>query len=343
MRNAAPYLIYLAVVARTAGWGQDSFPVPLPVWILLIAFGLILATEPLLTRRLAWYPRLYALAQSGIVIAMLYIASIMDVLTMLFFPISFQVVFYFRERIGFTWIGVFSLAMAGMFLFGLELGPGILMILLGTALNLLMGSYASLIRRTEESRRGNQRLLAELQAAYRALKDSAAREEQLAAASERRRLVRELHDSLTQTLFSMNLTVQAAQLSDNKKASLLRMQELSRSALAEVKALVGANLNRASAADELVPALRQLVEERRSRDGLQIELEAVGAERLSPDSRRRTCIASPRRPSTTSPGTPVRAGFPCGCGSTRGRRTWKWKTPAAGSRRPRRTVCTASV
>jgi signal transduction histidine kinase len=276
MRNAAPYLIYLAVLARTAGWGQDSFPVPLPVWILLIAFGLILATEPLLTRRLAWYPRLYTLVQSGIVIAMLYIAPIMDVLTMLFFPISFQVVQYFRERIGFVWIGVFSLAMAGMFLFGLELGPGVLMILLGTALNLLMGSYASLIRRTEESRRGNQGLLAELQAAYRALKDSAAREEQLAAATERGRIVRELHDSLTQTLFSMNLAVQAVQLSEEKRASLLRLQELSRGALTEVKTLFGADLNRASAADELVPALRQLVKERRTRDGLQIELDATG-------------------------------------------------------------------
>jgi signal transduction histidine kinase len=280
MRNYAPYLIFIAVLARTAGWGVDSFPVPTPVWILLIVFGVILATEPFVTRRLAWYPRLYALVQSGLVIAMLYTAPGMDILSMLFFPLSFQAVQYFGERIGFAWIGVFSLAMAGTFFFGMEPAPGILMILLGTGSNVLMGSYAGLIRRTDSSRRGNQKMFAELQAAYRALKDSAAREEQLAAGKERRRLVRELHDSLTQTLFSMNLAVQAAQLSSEKKVSLIRLQDLSRSAAAEVQTLVGANPPRTAAADDLVPALRQLVEERRTRDRLKIELEISGAKDL---------------------------------------------------------------
>ena len=280
MRNYAPYLIYLAVLARTAGWGVDSFPVPAPVWILLIVFGVILATEPFLTRRVPSYPRLYALIQSGLVIGMLYTAPRMDILSMLFFPISFQAVQYFGERIGFAWIGVFSLAMAGTFFFGMELAPGILMILLGTGSNVLIGSYAGLIRRTDLSRRGNQTMFAELQAAYRTLKDSSAREEQLAAAEERRRLVRELHDSLTQTLFSMNLAVQAAQLSADKRDSLIRLQELSRSAAAEVQTLVGAGPARAPAAAELIPALRQLVEERRSRDKLSISLEVTGAEDL---------------------------------------------------------------
>ncbi len=280
MRHYAPYLIFIAVLARTAGWGVDSFPVPPLVWILLVVFGAILATEPVVTGRLAWYPRLYALVQSGLVIAMLYTAPGMDILSMLFFPLSFQAVQYFGERIGFAWIGVFSLAMAGTFLFGMEPAPGILMILLGTGSNALMGGYAGLIRRTDSSRRANQKMFAELQAAYRALKDSAARETQLAAGVERRRLVRELHDSLTQTLFSMNLAVQAAQLSSDKKASLIRLQDLSRSAAAEVQTLVGAGPARSPAADELIPALRQLAEERRTRDRLTINLEITGTKDL---------------------------------------------------------------
>ncbi|MGB7540073.1 MAG: sensor histidine kinase [Anaerolineales bacterium] len=280
MRNYAPYLIYLAVLARTAGWSEDSFPVPLPVWILLSVFGLLLVTEPVISHRVQGYPRLYALAQSGLVIVMLYLAPTMDILTMLFFPLSFQVVQYFHERIGFIWIGVFSLAMAGTFFFGMELGPGILMILLGTGMNLLIGSYASLIRRTDSSRLENQRMFDELQGAYRRLKDSAAQQEQLAAEQERHRLVRELHDSLTQTLFSMNLAVQAAQLSAEKGASLNRLQELARSAAGEVQTLVGAYPARAPAADELVPALRQLVEERRARDRLEISLEVSGRKAL---------------------------------------------------------------
>jgi signal transduction histidine kinase len=281
MRSFAPYLVYFAVLARTAGWGVDSFPVPLPVWIFLAAFGLILVTEPFITRRIPRYPRLYAIAQSGLVVAMLYTAPRMDVLTMLFFPLSIQAVQYFGERIGFAWIGVFSLAMAGMFLFGLELGPGILMIVLGTASNALMGGYAALIRRTDAARQESQSLLAGLQAAYRTLKDSAAREERLAADAERRRLTRELHDSLTQTLFGMTLAVQAAQLSPDKGGPLRRLQELSRSAAAEVQALVGAEAQRAPAADALVPALRRLIEERRERDRLAITFGATGEEPLT--------------------------------------------------------------
>jgi signal transduction histidine kinase len=280
MRNYAPHLIYLAVLARTAGWGEDSFPVPIPVWILLIAFGVILAAEPILTRSRPGYPRLYALVQSLLVVAMLYTAPKMDILSMLFFPLSFQAVQYFGDRVGFAWIGGFSLAMAGTFFFGMELGPGILMILLGTGMNLLTGSYAGLIRRTEDSRRANQTMFAELQAAYRSLKDSAGQQEQLAAAVERRRMVRELHDSLTQTLFSMNLAVQAAQLSDDKRASLMRLQDLSRGAAAEVQALIGPFPARSPAADELVPALRRLVDERRIRDKLPITLEVSGEKTL---------------------------------------------------------------
>jgi len=285
MRNFAPYLIYLAVLARTAGWSQDSFPVPRPVWVLLIVFGLMLALEPLLARRLPWFPRLYALVQSILVIAMMYIAPAMDILSMLFFPLSIQVVQYFGERIGFAWIGVFSLAMAGTFFFGMEWEPGILMILLGTGSNFLMGSFAGLIRRTDASRLENQKMFAELQEAYRSLKDQAGQQERLAAAQERHRLVRELHDSLTQTLFSMNLAVQASQLSIDKgsgpvRESLARLQDLSRSAAAEVQMLIGQTSSRPPFAGELIPALRRLAEERRLQDGLSVALEVTGMKPL---------------------------------------------------------------
>jgi len=169
----ATYLVYIAVLARALGWSQDSPPIPAPVWILLLFFGLILFSEQALSRRLPWYPRLYTLVQSGLVTAMLYSAPTADFFTMLFFPLSFQVVKFFRARIGFLWIGVFSLTMAGMFLFGLEWEAGVTMILAGTGADVLMGSFAHLIARTEQRRQENQRLFGDLQKAYRGLKDSA--------------------------------------------------------------------------------------------------------------------------------------------------------------------------
>ncbi len=93
------------------------------------------------------------------------------------------------------------------------------------------------------------------------MKDSAAQAEALAAATERHRLVRELHDLLTQTLFSMNLAVQAAQLAfedDHNTAGehLIRLQTLARSAAGEVRSLTGQAPDRSLAQDGLAAAIQ---------------------------------------------------------------------------------------
>ncbi len=288
MRYFVTYLVYIAVLARAAGWSQDSFAIPTPVWIMLGLFGLLLFSERPISRNSAWYPRFYILVQSVLVIAMLYISPRLDILAMLFLPLSFQVVTFFPGRVGFAWIGTFSLAMLGLFFVGAEVEAGISMILTSSGANLLMGSFARLMRRTGERQQENQRLFTDLQAAYRRLKDSAAQAEALAAAEERHRLVRELHDSLTQTLFSMNLAVQAAQLSaqEGSKAvdeQLARLQTLSRSAASEVQALTGQAPLSPLAQEGLAAALQRLAEERLAQDGLQVQLEISG-ERSFPET-----------------------------------------------------------
>lgn len=285
MRYFATYLIYAAVLTRAAGWSQDSAPIPQPAWVLFLIFGVLLFSERALTRSIAWYPRLYLLVQSGLVIGMLYSAPLVDIFPMLFFPLSFQAVQYLPVRVGFAWIGVFSLAMAGMLLVGMEWEPGIVMLIFSSGANVLMGSFALLIERTERARRENLRLFGELNEAYRHLKDYAAQTEALAAAEERQRLVRELHDSLTQTLFSMNLAVQAAQLAAGQDLSqveghLRRLQNLSRSAVSEVQALTGQAPEHTLAEEGLLPALKRLVSERQAQDDMQVSLEVSGAREM---------------------------------------------------------------
>lgn len=285
MRYFATYLIYVAVIARAIGWNQDAFPIPTAIWLLLAVFGIILFSERLLTQRFPLYPRLYTVIQSSLVISMLYSAPKIDFLTMLFFPLSFQAVQFFPGTVGFVWIGIYSLAMAGMFLFGMELQAGVTMILAGSGSNMLMGSFAHLIGRTEQRRLENQHLFGDLQQAYRQLHDSASQAEALAAATERHRLVRELHDSLTQTLFSMNLAVQAAQLAaletpQQAKEHLAHLQSLSRSAAGEVQALTGLAPQRSLVKGGLAEAIEKLVEERLVRDGLQVTLKISGQRKL---------------------------------------------------------------
>jgi signal transduction histidine kinase len=69
------------------------------------------------------------------------------------------------------------------------------------------------------------------------------RSRELSVVEERNRLARELHDSVTQTLFSLDLTAAAAATligRDPRKATaeIERLQELARSAIAEMRALV---------------------------------------------------------------------------------------------------------
>jgi signal transduction histidine kinase len=287
MHYIVAYLIYVAVIARAIGWNQETAPIAAAIWILLAIFGVVLFSQQALTRRFPRYPRLYILVQSALVIAMLYSDPTLDFLPLLFLPLSFQAVQFFPNWVGFAWIGVYSLAMVGMFLFGLEWQAGVTMVITGSAANVLMGSFAHLITRTEQRRLDNQRLFAHLQEAYRQLKDSAIQAEALAAATERHRLARELHDSLTQTLFSMNLAVQSAQLATQEDAlqadeHLIRLQTLARSAASEVQALTGQTALRPPAQGGLVEAIQRLAQERLAQDGLQATIEVTG-ERVLPE------------------------------------------------------------
>jgi signal transduction histidine kinase len=112
------------------------------------------------------------------------------------------------------------------------------------------------------------------------------RAQEAAVLEERNRLARELHDSVTQQLFSMTLTAQAARAHLEKNpqraaAQLERLQETAIAALAEMRALI-AQLRPPALADEgLVNAMRQYVATLSKREYLRIELRVSGNERLS--------------------------------------------------------------
>ncbi|NTU84168.1 MAG: GAF domain-containing sensor histidine kinase, partial [Chloroflexales bacterium] len=107
-----------------------------------------------------------------------------------------------------------------------------------------------------------------------------------AVLEERNRLARELHDSVTQQLFSMTLTSQAAraQLERNPQrvaAQLERLQETSTTALAEMRALIFQLRPPALRDQGLVAALQQHAQLTSRREGITIGLSVVGDERLA--------------------------------------------------------------
>ncbi len=106
--------------------------------------------------------------------------------------------------------------------------------------------------------------------------------QQAAALEERHRLARDLHDSVTQSLFSMSLLAQVlpalweAQPAEATR-SLDELRRLSKEALAEMRALLFQLRPVALEEDGLVEALRRHIESLQRRDGPALAFTATGA------------------------------------------------------------------
>lgn len=300
MRTLGGFLIFAAVWLRGAVEFAGAAEL-VQVHALLFAYGLLfLAGSRMFARwpapgegvrawwSQAWLPLLYLLVQSGLAMALMFIRPQWDFFGLLFIPISLQAVLHYGRGAGLRLITIFSILMA-LPLLASEEGPlfGLAMTGLYSGMCFLFGGYAHQVMKAEAARRQNQQTLVELQAAHSRLLDYAAQVEELTAEYERNRLARELHDSVTQTVFSMNLSAQSARLllaRDSTKAAdqLQQIEALAAGAMREIQTLIS-QLRPRPAADGLPAALQRLAEERRARDGLEVSLEVSG-ERQLPDA-----------------------------------------------------------
>ena len=293
MRMIGVYLIYAAVAMRAAVILSDD-PEFLATLALLAGYGVLLVGETLLIRRQTLpylqSPTLqlvYLFLQSILVIGVLIVSTYEDFLAMLFVPLSLDAVSFFGRRYGFISIAVFSVAMICAFLFSDE-GPlfGLAMGTLYSGLCFLFGGYAYQVQKAEVTRAQNEHIFKELQVAHRQLEGYADQMASLAVERERNRLARDLHDSVTQTVFSMNLAAQSARILWKKEPAratgqLIRVEELAASAQREIQSLVS-QLRPPSMAEEGLPtALHRLAAEQKIRNGLQVALEVSGEGRVS--------------------------------------------------------------
>jgi len=109
--------------------------------------------------------------------------------------------------------------------------------------------------------------------------------QELATVEERARVARELHDSVSQRLFSMVYEARAAALrsrDDEAREALERLEQGATAALGEMKALVYAVRPKSLERDGLEATLRDHVEALRRAHGAAIELRVHGEPRLTP-------------------------------------------------------------
>jgi signal transduction histidine kinase len=114
------------------------------------------------------------------------------------------------------------------------------------------------------------------------------RSRELSTIEERKRLARELHDSVTQTLFSIGLTAEAtAELIETDPArargQLGHLQELTRAAMQEMRSLIFELRPAELETEGLAAAVRKHVEVLRRLHDQEIEVRVEGDRRLPPD------------------------------------------------------------
>jgi signal transduction histidine kinase len=252
---------------------------------LLLAGLLFYISEPPISRRFSRYFSFYLGIQTVLVLLLLATPGFSDFYGALLPIISMQIMFILSPTIGALWIALCALLMVLFFKETYGSYQAVALSLVYTAGNVLLGTYSLAIRRAQAARRQSQELAAELEAANQQLKEVSAQLEQLAVARERNRLARELHDSVTQTVFSMNLTTQSALLLLDREpgqvpANLERLNLLAKSALSEMQMLISELKPDPAVREGLVRALRRHISERRISDNLTVSLEVEGEQAL---------------------------------------------------------------
>jgi len=237
----AGFIVLVVVVIRAIIFFEGQQRVA--AIILLAVWGLLYAVEPLLSTHLRWFRWLYFPLQTALALALANLRPFFDLTNILYIPLSVQVLHVFPRRAASAWLILFAVLLCVTLILGLGWAAGLALGLTILAASGFLVSYDILYARTQADQAESQALLAELQQAHQRLQEHAAQAEELAMARERNRLARELHDSVSQAIFSVTLTSQAARLLLKRDPArvpeqLDRLQEMTSSALGQLRSLI---------------------------------------------------------------------------------------------------------
>jgi signal transduction histidine kinase len=239
---AAVYFFYVTVILRTLAEAH-LISAALPVYLgLEFLFGFLFTLVLWRPIHQGLVPHLYLIFQTLLVLRLLTPYPRLDFFNLLLALLSFQAPLLFTDWRRRAWVMAFMLiiilsltVLLGVYGFALSLIPA--------AASIIFPAYVAVAQEIEAAQRKRQQLLAELQQANQQLTAFADQVEELSSIQERDRLARELHDSVSQTVFSISLNTRAAQIilerhPDRIQSQLARLQALTRSALDEMRGLI---------------------------------------------------------------------------------------------------------
>jgi signal transduction histidine kinase len=276
---------FAAAFLRSIFLYQDN-PRLTRVLVLLVVWLILAASEPGFSARWAGYFTVYLVCQTILVIVLLTEGDTADFYAMLFNILSMQIMARLDSKVGILWILLCGLIMELIFVkpYGNE---SMALALIYTAGNAFFGSYAMVTRRAQLAQEHNQSFARQVQAANQQLQAYATQLEQMTVVRERNHLARELHDSVTQTVFSMTLATKSAILMldrepDQVRAQLDRISLLAQGALSEMQLLISKLHPPKVSEAGLVSALRQHLTGSSLFENLSVSLQVTGEDSLSP-------------------------------------------------------------
>ena len=252
---------------------------------LMVVWLALFVSETAISRRWSRYFPIYLLCQTALVFILLSTPGFSDFFASLLPVLGMQVMLRLKPKIGALWMGFCSPIMMLLLEKTYGISQAIALGLIYTAANVFFGTFTLAMRRAQTTREHNQALAHELQESNHTLEAYSSRLAQLAVARERNRLARELHDSVTQTVFSMTLTTQSALLLLDRdparvSVNLERLNSLAQSALTEMQLLISELKPDKAAKEGLVGNLRRHLASSRLPENLSVSLEVKGDQRL---------------------------------------------------------------
>jgi signal transduction histidine kinase len=213
------------------------------LFVLLVLFTVLLASEPFISRRIKSYYRIYFVLQIIIVEILGIFQEYQDTWAWLYFILGLQVATHSSRKEAWVWYSLFTalllVTLSVEFGFISGLGRAMAYAIMGLLVISTDIQYAS----HEDSLAESQMLVSELQEANQKLVEYAAQAQELAVLQERNRMIQELYDSVGQKIFAIQLSAETARLMLEKDPLLAAGQiddllEQTQSTLGQMRQLI---------------------------------------------------------------------------------------------------------
>jgi len=237
----AVYLFYIAILARSLA--EPALRPHMPLYLALELVFLLLFTLVL------WRPKLWLgilhlhfCLQAVLTLVLVSQHPEFDFVVNFFVLLSFQAALVLKDPVRWAWIGLFVFLTGSSLIYYLGI-DGLARAVLSMVGCILFAAYVVTNQEVEQTRLQSQVILNELQETHRELEQRTGQVEELAVIDERSRLARELHDSVSQTMFSIVLNIRTAQILLERNPAQLRsqleqLQGLTQNALGQMRSLI---------------------------------------------------------------------------------------------------------